>query len=63
MGSTGEPDRKRRHFTSVSPTAGPMAGPTPTKKKPIAPISEDKKVIAIWFIYLIAVLFHPIVIV
>ncbi|XP_078163877.1 histone mono-ubiquitination 1 isoform X2 [Carex rostrata] len=43
MGSTGEPDRKRRHFTSVSPTAGPMGGPTPTKKKPIAPISEDKK--------------------
>ncbi|KAJ1702966.1 hypothetical protein LUZ63_002745 [Rhynchospora breviuscula] len=43
MGSTGEPDRKRRHFTSVSPTAGPMAGPSPTKKKPIAPFSEDKK--------------------
>ncbi|KAJ3706923.1 hypothetical protein LUZ61_010628 [Rhynchospora tenuis] len=43
MGSTGEPDRKRRHFTSVSPTAGPMAGPSPTKKKPVAPFSEDKK--------------------
>ncbi len=35
MGSTGEPDRKRRHFSSISPTA---------TKQPFLPISEDKKV-------------------
>uniref|UniRef100_A0A2N9EF63 E3 ubiquitin protein ligase n=1 Tax=Fagus sylvatica TaxID=28930 RepID=A0A2N9EF63_FAGSY len=34
MGSTGEPDRKRRHFSSISPTA---------TKQPFLPISEDKK--------------------
>ncbi|XP_040993640.1 E3 ubiquitin-protein ligase BRE1-like 1 isoform X2 [Juglans microcarpa x Juglans regia] len=38
MGSTGEPDRKRRHFGSISPTAAA----TP-KKQPFLPISEDKK--------------------
>ncbi|KAJ6849638.1 E3 ubiquitin-protein ligase BRE1-like 1 [Iris pallida] len=36
MGSTGEPDRKRRHFSSVSPAAG-------TKKQPALACSEDKK--------------------
>ncbi|KAJ8513461.1 hypothetical protein OPV22_003895 [Ensete ventricosum] len=39
MGSTGEPERKRRHFSSISPTS---AGAT-TKKQPLAPCSEDKK--------------------
>nr|CAD1844899.1 unnamed protein product [Ananas comosus var. bracteatus] len=38
MGSTGEPDRKRRHFSSISPTAGAAA-----KKQPLPPFSEDKK--------------------
>ncbi|KAJ4827632.1 hypothetical protein Tsubulata_008249 [Turnera subulata] len=38
MGSTGEPDRKRRHFSSIpSPTAA-MA-----KKQPFSHASEDKK--------------------
>uniref|UniRef100_A0A5B7BUQ2 E3 ubiquitin protein ligase n=1 Tax=Davidia involucrata TaxID=16924 RepID=A0A5B7BUQ2_DAVIN len=37
MGSTGEPDRKRRHFSSISPTAATA------KKQPFLPISEDKK--------------------
>lgn len=37
MGSTGESDRKRRHFSSISPTAA--AG----KKHTFAPPSEDKK--------------------
>lgn len=37
MGSTGESDRKRRHFTSISPTA------TAGKKHHFAPPSEDKK--------------------
>ncbi|XP_059633890.1 E3 ubiquitin-protein ligase BRE1-like 1 [Cornus florida] len=37
MGSTGEPDRKRRHVSSISPTA---ASP---KKQPFLPTSEDKK--------------------
>ncbi|XP_068651432.1 E3 ubiquitin-protein ligase BRE1-like 1 [Aristolochia californica] len=37
MGSTGEPDRKRRQFNSISPTAGAA------KKLPFLPISEDKK--------------------
>ncbi|KAG8653709.1 E3 ubiquitin-protein ligase BRE1-like 1 isoform X1 [Manihot esculenta] len=37
MGSTGEPDRKRRHFGSISPT-GAMA-----KKQPSSLFSEDKK--------------------
>ncbi|XP_072988140.1 E3 ubiquitin-protein ligase BRE1-like 1 isoform X1 [Typha latifolia] len=39
MGSTGEPDRKRRHFSSISPTAGAAA-----KKQPLTPCSEDKKI-------------------
>ena len=38
MGSTGEPDRKRRHFSSLSPTAATA------KKMPFLPVSEDKKV-------------------
>lgn len=38
MGSTGEHDRKRRHFSSISPTAATA------KKQPFLPISEDKKV-------------------
>ncbi|KAG9452990.1 hypothetical protein H6P81_005894 [Aristolochia fimbriata] len=37
MGSTGEPDRKRRHFNSISPTAATA------KKLPFLPVSEDKK--------------------
>ncbi|KAF7137671.1 hypothetical protein RHSIM_Rhsim07G0033400 [Rhododendron simsii] len=37
MGSTGEPDRKRRHLSSISPTA------TSAKKQPLLPLSEDKK--------------------
>ncbi|KAM2279922.1 hypothetical protein FF1_040355 [Malus domestica] len=37
MGSTGESDRKRRHFNSLSPMAATA------KKQPILPISEDKK--------------------
>ncbi|XP_042504874.1 E3 ubiquitin-protein ligase BRE1-like 1 isoform X2 [Macadamia integrifolia] len=38
MGSTGEPDRKRRHLSSVSPTAAAA------KKQPFLPFSEDKKI-------------------
>ncbi|KAK8964000.1 E3 ubiquitin-protein ligase BRE1-like 1 [Platanthera guangdongensis] len=38
MGSTGEPDRKRRHFTSILPTAGAAA-----KKHILAPCSDEKK--------------------
>ncbi|XP_038682111.1 E3 ubiquitin-protein ligase BRE1-like 1 [Tripterygium wilfordii] len=38
MGSTGEHDRKRRHFSSISPTAAEAA-----KKQSFAPISEEKK--------------------
>ncbi|KAF5952884.1 hypothetical protein HYC85_010828 [Camellia sinensis] len=37
MGSTGEPDRKRRHFSSISPTAASA------KKQSFLPLSEDKK--------------------
>ncbi|KAJ8499666.1 hypothetical protein OPV22_010218 [Ensete ventricosum] len=39
MGSTGEPGRKRRHFSSISPTSAGAAA----KKQPFAPFSEDKK--------------------
>ncbi|KAH9733327.1 E3 ubiquitin-protein ligase BRE1-like 1 [Citrus sinensis] len=38
MGSTGEPDRKRRHFSSISPTAATA------KKNPFFPSSEEKKI-------------------
>ncbi|KAJ4727229.1 E3 ubiquitin protein ligase [Melia azedarach] len=38
MGSTGEPDRKRRHFSSLSPTAATA------KKHPFFPPSEEKKI-------------------
>ncbi|XP_074578685.1 E3 ubiquitin-protein ligase BRE1-like 1 [Curcuma longa] len=38
MGSTGEPERKRRHFGPISPTS---AGAT--KKQPFSPRSDDKK--------------------
>ncbi|KAI0499756.1 hypothetical protein KFK09_017964 [Dendrobium nobile] len=38
MGSTGEPDRKRRHFSSISPTAGAAA-----KKHLLSPCTDDKK--------------------
>ncbi|XP_042388910.1 E3 ubiquitin-protein ligase BRE1-like 1 isoform X1 [Zingiber officinale] len=38
MGSTGEPVRKRRYFSPISPTS---AGTT--KKQPFSPRSEDKK--------------------
>ncbi|XVF73484.1 hypothetical protein PTKIN_Ptkin12aG0204800 [Pterospermum kingtungense] len=37
MGSTGEADRKRRQFSSLSPTA------VPAKKQPFSPTSEEKK--------------------
>ncbi|CAA0842721.1 E3 ubiquitin-protein ligase BRE1-like 1 [Striga hermonthica] len=37
MGSTGEADKKRRHFSSISP-AGAVG-----KKRPHAPLSEEKK--------------------
>ncbi|KAJ9171209.1 hypothetical protein P3X46_014604 [Hevea brasiliensis] len=37
MGSTGEPDRKRRHFSSISPTAAML------RKQPFSHSSEDKK--------------------
>ncbi|KAH6825748.1 hypothetical protein C2S53_006854 [Perilla frutescens var. hirtella] len=40
MGSTGEADRKRRHVSSISPTAG-------AKKQPFAPLSEEKKLDAV----------------
>ncbi|KAF7844930.1 E3 ubiquitin-protein ligase BRE1-like 1 isoform X1 [Senna tora] len=39
MGSMSEPDRKRRHFSSLSPTAAAATA----KKLPFLPISEDKK--------------------
>ncbi|KAL3537048.1 hypothetical protein ACH5RR_000414, partial [Cinchona calisaya] len=39
MGSTGEADRKRRHFSSTSPTGAAAA----TKKHSFMPLSEDKK--------------------
>ncbi|MED6120827.1 ubiquitin-like modifier hub1, partial [Stylosanthes scabra] len=35
----GESDRKRRHFSSLSPTAAPATA----KKLPFLPVSEDKK--------------------
>ncbi|CAK7347813.1 unnamed protein product [Dovyalis caffra] len=38
MGSTGEPDRKRRHFSSISSPTAAMA-----KKQPFSHLSEDKK--------------------
>lgn len=44
MGSTGEPDRKRRHFGSISPTAATAAAAATAKKQPFLPLSEDKKV-------------------
>ncbi|TQD97812.1 hypothetical protein C1H46_016592 [Malus baccata] len=37
MGSTGESDRKRRHFSSISPMAATA------KKQPVLPIYDDKK--------------------
>ncbi|CAN1845193.1 E3 ubiquitin-protein ligase BRE1-like 1 [Linum perenne] len=37
MESTGEPDRKRRHFSSLSPTA------VMAKKQPLSHFSDDKK--------------------
>ncbi|XP_059451247.1 E3 ubiquitin-protein ligase BRE1-like 1 isoform X1 [Corylus avellana] len=45
MGSTGEPDRKRRHFGSMSPTAATAAAAAAAtaKKQPFLPLSEDKK--------------------
>ena len=39
MGSAGEPDRKRRHFSSISSPPAAMA-----KKQPFSHLSEDKKV-------------------
>lgn len=43
MGSTGEPDRKRRHFGSISPTAATAAAAATAKKQPFLPISEENK--------------------
>ncbi|KAL6903382.1 hypothetical protein ACP4OV_004195 [Aristida adscensionis] len=40
MGSTGEPDRKRRLSSSVAPGGAPVP---PAKRPPPAPPSEDKK--------------------
>ncbi|KAG8083154.1 hypothetical protein GUJ93_ZPchr0014g46985 [Zizania palustris] len=40
MGSTGEPDRKRRLSSSVSPGGAPVS---PAKRLAVAPSSEDKK--------------------
>uniref|UniRef100_A0A803LI99 E3 ubiquitin protein ligase n=1 Tax=Chenopodium quinoa TaxID=63459 RepID=A0A803LI99_CHEQI len=40
MASTGETDRKRRHLSSISPTATAAMA----KKPPFTPISEDKKI-------------------
>ncbi|KAI3449073.1 hypothetical protein Pfo_005738 [Paulownia fortunei] len=37
MGSTGEADRKRRHFSSISPTA------TTAKKQPFVPLYAERK--------------------
>ncbi|KAK6162603.1 hypothetical protein DH2020_002444 [Rehmannia glutinosa] len=37
MGSTGEADKKRRHVSTISPTAATA------KKQPLAPLSEEKK--------------------
>ena len=51
-GSTGEPDRKRRHFSSISPTAA-------AKKQPAFAPSEDKKVWSLcssYFIFSLAYL-------
>ncbi|KAJ0970584.1 hypothetical protein J5N97_018543 [Dioscorea zingiberensis] len=50
MGSTGEPDRKRRHFSSISPTAA-----TAAKKQPLFPSSssEDKKFIILTYLELL----------
>ncbi|KAK4783349.1 hypothetical protein SAY86_007723 [Trapa natans] len=45
MGSTGDADRKRRHFGSTSPTVAPA------KKQPFSPISEDKKLDAGLLLY------------
>ncbi|KAK9148339.1 hypothetical protein Scep_007096 [Stephania cephalantha] len=43
MGST-EPDRKRRHFSSISPTAAAAAAAAATTKRhPLLPTSEEKK--------------------
>lgn len=44
MGSTGEPDRKRRLSSSVAPGGG--APVSPAKRLAVAPTSEDKKVFA-----------------
>ncbi|KAL3616482.1 ubiquitin-like modifier hub1 [Castilleja foliolosa] len=41
MGSTGEADKKRRHFSSISPSAATA------KKQPLAPLSEEKKLDAV----------------
>ncbi|KAK8969698.1 E3 ubiquitin-protein ligase BRE1-like 1 [Platanthera guangdongensis] len=40
MGSAGEPERKRRHFSSISTTAGAAA-----KNHLLSPYPDDKKVI------------------
>ena len=53
MGSTVESDRKRRHFSTISPTAATA------KKAPFLPVSEDKKVRS--FSYLVSSFFELIV--
>ena len=45
MGSTGEADKKRRHVSSLSPTAA-MA-----KKRHLAALSEEKKVRLLLFLF------------
>lgn len=45
MGSTGEADKKRRHVSSISPTAATA------KKQPLAPLSEEKKVNYCFFFF------------
>lgn len=52
MASTGEADRKRRHVSSISPTAAAAMA----KKQPFAPLSEDKKVLVLAnFVFIIIV--------
>ncbi|CAK9149379.1 unnamed protein product [Ilex paraguariensis] len=43
MGSTGEADRKRRHFSSISSTAAATATVTAAKNQPFSPLPDDKK--------------------
>ncbi|XP_022770213.1 E3 ubiquitin-protein ligase BRE1-like 1 isoform X2 [Durio zibethinus] len=53
MGSTGEADRKRRHFSSLSPTA------VAAKKQPFFPTSEEKKVSKLKLFLFLIHIFEP----